>query len=249
MNKPDVSGTHIEPGEMLAWIDGELSARRQDEVRRHVEGCPACAALHNELRDVSTSFQRAARACDVSSPVRSAAEVRRHGIRRRPIGSVAAAAILVLLFAGASLALVPGSPFRSWISDLHGRLSSTPNAPVAPFTVVTKLSAVSPDSVDVVLGEPRDSLEVDFVRSAGRHLEVATDARGVLGPLDLGNARLRIDPGSARVLRITFPRATHVRILLRGRDLLTSRRLLPSSGAKDSMSVIHVEPMSHVNDP
>ena len=43
----------IEPEEMMAYLDGELSASRAAEARTHLERCAECQTLAAGLRRVS----------------------------------------------------------------------------------------------------------------------------------------------------------------------------------------------------
>jgi len=45
-------------GDLTAWVDGELSARRAERVRRHLASCSACAAEAEGLRDVIAQQRR-----------------------------------------------------------------------------------------------------------------------------------------------------------------------------------------------
>jgi len=48
----------VAPEEIMAWIDGELSASEAEAVTLHVAGCAECAALADDLRDTSQSLAR-----------------------------------------------------------------------------------------------------------------------------------------------------------------------------------------------
>jgi hypothetical protein len=43
--------------DVMAWLDGELSADRAAAVRAHIDACAACAALADDLRQVSSRLQ------------------------------------------------------------------------------------------------------------------------------------------------------------------------------------------------
>jgi anti-sigma factor RsiW len=51
------SSTHpFEQEEVMAYLDGELSANRAADVAAHVRGCSECAALAEQVRDVSVQI-------------------------------------------------------------------------------------------------------------------------------------------------------------------------------------------------
>lgn len=242
MSEPEGSDRHPEPGEALAWLDGELPSGPAAELARHLETCESCVSLRRDLEAASASLAAAVRTADVAPRRPTVAAVRRRALYRR-LAPVAAAAVLVVVFAGAASALVPGSPLRAWIERLSddGPVSGEPER---IREMATQLSVVAPDSVDVVLGEPRDSLEIHLVLSAGTMLEVETSRGDAIDRVELGSARLRVDPGSARLLRIRFPRTDRVRVLFRGRDLLGPVGGLPPTvaGSGDSIVIVRTGP-------
>ena len=46
-----MAGCWMVQGDLTAWIDGELSARRAERVGRHLASCGACASEAESLRD------------------------------------------------------------------------------------------------------------------------------------------------------------------------------------------------------
>jgi anti-sigma factor RsiW len=46
----------IEPGEVMAYLDGELRPRRAASVAAHLEECNDCRILAEELRGVSVQL-------------------------------------------------------------------------------------------------------------------------------------------------------------------------------------------------
>ena len=46
----------LAPDEIMAFVDGELSADRTQSVSAHVGQCPECTALVSELRDLSVQM-------------------------------------------------------------------------------------------------------------------------------------------------------------------------------------------------
>jgi len=243
MNAAEGSAVHGQAGDLLAWMDDELPPRKAAELEEHVAACEACAERLRDLRAGSELLHEALRAGDVPPPARPAVRLRRRAVRRRLIRSVPAAAVLVLVFVGAASALVPGSPLRSWLESLGQQPVPAPS-PAASPTFVTRFSMVPPDSVDIFLGEPRDTLDLELVRSDGPRIEVATGRGETLDRLEFGSGRLNVDPGSVRRLRIRFPRGDRVRILLGERNLLSDPSGPPALGGetRDSIWRVRVDP-------
>lgn len=243
MKDPERPMAHSDEGEILAWMDEQLSSLRAAEVEEHVRGCEACSAVLRDLQGAAAALGHGLSAGDRPIPRGSTLAVRRRALRRRLIRPLPAAAVLVLVFATGALAMVPGSPLRSWIAARNHRASASPAVPPTA-ALVTRLSVVSPDSIDIVVGEPRDTLDVQLVRSAGLRIEVETERAHALERLELGNAQLRIYPGTARRLRIRFPRVDRVRVLLGGRNLLSSASGVQESGpsGEDSITSVRIAP-------
>ena len=117
---------HPSDGELLAWIDGELEPASVTRVEDHVGVCAVCRPRSDVLRRESEALSRALVVLDEELsgrsdpgplPLRAAGGARRHPIRKTG-WSLARAAGLVLVAAGAAAALVPGSPVRDWIDAL-----------------------------------------------------------------------------------------------------------------------------------
>lgn len=243
MNAAEGSPVHAEAGELLAWMDDQLPPREAAELSEHLEKCESCSGLLRDLQAASELMSEALQEGDGPHPRHPAAWLRRRARRRRLTRSVPAAAALVLVFVGAASALVPGSRFRSWLGGL-ARQPATPPTAVASPSYVTQLSVISPDSIDIFLGAPRDTLDLELVRSDGPRIEVETASGETLDRLEFGSGRLHVDPGSARRLRILFPRTDRVRILLRGRDLLSESNAFPGvrRSVDDSTSMVRIGP-------
>ena len=118
---------HPDEGQIQAWLDDELEPEARSGVGEHVEACADCAGLAELLRRQSDAFSHAMLAIDDEAvtladpgplPVAAALPAeRRHRVRATG-WSLARAAGLVLVAAGAAAALVPGSPVREWIEGL-----------------------------------------------------------------------------------------------------------------------------------
>lgn len=105
---------HIPEGRLQAYVEAWLSPEEQREVERHLEGCRACSAAHQEL----AALRRLARgamgelhpAPDVEASWREV--MRRVGTKRRRARALAASLVVGLLAAASALA--PASPLYGW---------------------------------------------------------------------------------------------------------------------------------------
>ena len=98
----------VEPEELMAYLDGELTPDRAVSAAAHVERCPDCQKLAGDLQGVSrrmAAWQVAAPVAGIAARVAAALEERtreRRGIRRLPMwawGLAAACSVLVVIFA------------------------------------------------------------------------------------------------------------------------------------------------------
>lgn len=94
--------THVDDGDLIRWLDGEVAAEEGRAVRAHLADCAACAARLGGLRTRARAVSRVLAAAD--PPV--------VGRRRIGWGMRAAAAGLVLLGVGLVV-----EPVRAWILE------------------------------------------------------------------------------------------------------------------------------------
>ena len=105
---------HIPEGRLQAYVEAWLSPEERREVERHLEGCPACSARHQEL----AALRRLARgamgelhpAPDVEASWRTV--MRRVRTKRRRTRALAASFVVGLLAAASAFA--PVSPLYGW---------------------------------------------------------------------------------------------------------------------------------------
>lgn len=197
--------THAPEGTLVAYLDDEVTAAERAEIEGHLAACDACAAELRVLAGFSDTFGSAVATLDVPAPVahahrefvanREAAPGRTRVLQLRRMGvrSLAKAASLALVLAGAASAAIPGSPVRRWVAGAWDRVTAlfdggqevaevpvTPPAPpvVGPEEVPAFGAAIPPSngSVRIVLSdlEPGARVrvrvvdeDVAWLRSAG----------------------------------------------------------------------------------
>jgi hypothetical protein len=131
---------HVDSGTLQAMLDDEVGARDRMTVQAHLVSCTECAAEFDELRQLAAEARSAFAMLDAYTPmlvgrVRVDPAVRRvpkRGFARFMPASLARAAALVLLVAGAASAAIPGSPVRRLAGDLIERASRLLGATSVP---------------------------------------------------------------------------------------------------------------------
>jgi len=109
---------HLEEGTLQALLDGELADIPAREAERHLSGCRLCSAALEELRRASElvagAFALLDRAPPRTAPALQPPTTRRSAWSTAPLRR---AAVLLLTFAAAASATIPGSPVRDWIGE------------------------------------------------------------------------------------------------------------------------------------
>lgn len=129
---------HPNDGQLLTWLDAEMEPGEGTGVSRHLESCEECRDRVDLLRRDSEGFSRAVLVLDeqvagLADPgplpvARALSGAGRHRVRWAG-WSLARAAGLVLVAAGAAAALVPGSPVREWLAGAGGSDAPAETAP------------------------------------------------------------------------------------------------------------------------
>jgi len=151
---------HLDDGTLLALVDEDTSDVQRADAMRHLETCEECslrsALLAEERRLVSAALAE----LDVEPPLASArralsARARAGASASRPWWrtGLAKAAGLVLAFAAAGSAAIPGSPVRSWLGLETGAEVATEDNPSATAPTV---EAPAPEEVGVRLAAAAD---------------------------------------------------------------------------------------------
>jgi len=206
---------HPNDGHLLAWLDGELEPEEGTGVREHLESCVACRGRADSLRRESEAFSRAVLALDDEAvdlagpgplPIAEAmASVGSHRLRRTG-WSLARAAGLILVAAGAAAALVPGSPVRDWLAGLGGDgrpIAETPAVP-APEAETRPADGVEPTATAISVEPVAGSLVVNlrgFGRNSNVHVRLTDSGRAsvrVVGTPEV--PRFVTGPGTLEVI-------------------------------------------------
>jgi len=123
--------THVDEGALLALLDGELESAERERVNEHLAACASCRDELDQLRAASTLFTSSLEQTDSPVPVVSdttVQAVRRRGrVKRAPRGmrDFGRAAVIVVGFAAAASATIPGTPVNDWLRDLAGAQPAT----------------------------------------------------------------------------------------------------------------------------
>jgi len=206
--------------ELLAYLDGELSADERRSMRAHLDASPEDARRLDELRFASRRVTAALETLDVPAPWPEMPATLREAARNapRPLTSapsarraarfggrsvVAAAALILVLAAGAYA--VPGSPLRDFVSRSVSAIGSliggAPEGPADPGP-----SEVAVDPIDgrvlVAISGPSRDLRVTVAVTMDERANVS--ARVASFRVEAG----RIDVTDARGdVRVELPRS------------------------------------------
>ncbi|MFW6079946.1 MAG: zf-HC2 domain-containing protein [Gemmatimonadota bacterium] len=248
MSPAESSDTHATAGELLGWLDGELSAGRARWIEAHVAACDRCRAEANALRARAALFAGAARMLGGDPPPDDPRAVVRRAARRRFARVLSAAAALLILVSGTLFAIARGGPaVRDWL-DRRFADPAPDTAPAADSAdgaagpMVDRLVATAPDSLDLVVQPPAHRLEVRIARAPGTRLRVMTGADARPARLEFGENRLLLDAGAARRVRIVLPRESRGRIVSRAEVLFRWAPVPDGPNERDDpVSVLVVE--------
>jgi hypothetical protein len=228
---------HMDEGALQAWMDREVPVSMQAELRGHLDGCGACSAGLDRLRQRSAALSAALRVADVTPPMLPARQRIRAEARRRTLAARTAVlrrvALFMLVSAAAVSATVPGSPVREWLAGaLGGGDAAHPPEP-AIAAVETRSAAETPagvsllpgtETVRVEVSSPEPGLVVHVRMHDGERLGVW--ASGPAASARFNTARNRIEvvePGPGE-LQVEIPRsAGAVTLDVDGRRYLEKR--------------------------
>jgi hypothetical protein len=172
---------HRDDGVLQALLDGELDSASAADARQHLEGCAACRARLEELRQDEQLLNRALPSIDhtmASVPVEEIVRAARPHTRRLLLRWAAVIALIVI-GTGALYAL-PGSPVRHWVDRLVRRTPGTPPGkmggvaltPGDRFRIVFAPPGSGGGAVSVTIALSSDSM-IDVRRTDGEGRFVA----------------------------------------------------------------------------
>lgn len=254
--------------------DGDVPDRSVRRVRAHLQDCARCRDTVEWSRSVVDGYRAAT---ERAAPPEAWPEVARRvgeadavvlpagpvpvaspgsapGRSGRWAPFAARAAVLVLLLAGVVSAAVPGSPLRSWLSDVLAE-GPPPNAAAegaaaeaAPATA-TFVLATDDGVVRVVFHRPDPGLVLRVRTGAAGELTVRATGPAAAARFERASSRLDIREAGAGEVLLVLPRsAGEVRVELEGRPVLWQEagRLIvpvPVSDSAGSELVIRVGEM------
>lgn len=246
--------THIDSGELLAFLDDELSEERRGAVGAHLDDCEACAASLAALASASSQLASALERTDRPAPHVQLDAILERGVSRgkRPLarGSILKAAALLLTIAGASAAAIPGSPVNEWLVRSLSEVRIWFNRGEPPAVTPPSRRDLSGVAVAALNGQVRISL-----------LQLAPDALVRVTLVDgdetlvrAAGARYRTGPGWLEVvgpasgeIHIELPRSViearvdvdgELALLKQGPDL---RLMAPAADSTDSEVVFRAK--------
>lgn len=236
--------THVAEGVLQALADGELSGEGRRVAERHIDACEACREELEQLRSASLELAGALSLLDHPAPQRRdnlfAGQPRREAQRTWGMSrSLPRAAVLVLGFAAAASATIPGSPVRAWLGDLMSpetrvvAVSTPAPAPAEPqptgtAAAVEEAAAEAGISVLPSQGEVRIVLRDASPELTVHALVVDQPRAGVFARGEAAAARFSTGPGRIEVegagsgeLRIELPRSSRLAtVMVNGREYL-----------------------------
>jgi hypothetical protein len=244
--------THFEEGTLQAYQDGTLAEADRIGIDEHLSGCEQCAQQLSELTAAARLFSSSMRVLDhpsrLASAQRAAAQVLRDPPARvlafrRPAmqaRTFVRAAMLILGFAAAASATIPGSPTRDWLVTAWQRIAATfvetpevavpqPSAPAAtepsaPPAAPTPVAGVSvrpaAGRVEIVLRGSASEIRVRLVE--GERAVVQASGGAASASFQTGPGRVQVTGGTGGELLVDIPRAAdHVLLVVNGQTYLT----------------------------
>lgn len=221
---------HLDEGRLHALVDGELPVEEARSARSHLAACVACRDLLEEVTGRMAAVSGAILRLDVPPPLLPAREavrrridgsprgasgggapVRRPGAPRRSPPWIRAAAAL-LLFTGAGVSALPGSPVREWVREW---LATGPGAAGAPAaSAVEAIPDPADDEVAVYLLPNSGEVRVELVSlPPGGEVRVEWVDRDDAAVVAPGGSRFETSPGRVQVavagsrVRVELPRS------------------------------------------
>lgn len=240
--------THVDEGVLQALADGELAGDERRFADRHLDACPVCRAELEGLRSASRDLAGALSLLDHRVP--RARDYILAQPRKRPEPprawkrsgwGLARAAGLVLGFAAAASATIPGSPVRGWLDGLLApeRQTVALSEPAAPeVAATTRAAAVAEEApveagisvlpsqgeVRIVLRDASPELVVRAVLVDLPRAGVFARGEAASARFSTGEGRIEVDGAGPGELRIELPReAYNASVVVNGTPYLTKQ--------------------------
>lgn len=196
--------THLDDGVLVAIRDGALVP---GDAREHVKSCLPCAAALEEARERETRVVQQLASLDDSVDVERAKEAVRARLDATParnpvaratgIGHLGRAAAILLVFAGAAVAM-PGSPVRTLVFGPEPVPAPT-DPGTAQLASAGGVAVSMPDGrLDVVLNGLADGAILDIVLTDTPSARI-TAAPGSSFSIADGRAEADVLPGAVRL--------------------------------------------------
>lgn len=249
---------HPDRGTLQALIDGELSPVERERIEQHIDRCGACSEAVAARRAAAEHLSTELGHLDRPAPVEAAhaAVTRRIRPRFRP-GALPRAAVIILGFAAAASAAVPGSPVRDWAGTLVGYVMEGSDEGGSATAPVVEAAAVADDAAAGVAITPRGDrvlVSVGAVRSGTRvRVRIVDGARVVVSAersvdarFETGIGRIGISGAGTGTITIELPRRLgHAEVEVGGRPYVVKERerlrfLVPPTDTTDAEIVFDV---------
>ena len=213
--------SHYTEGVLQAYLDNEVAADTRAQIAAHVNGCVACAARLQELRELGLNFTAAVQGVDVA-PIPSAAlaelrvRAQRWSLTNQWAGSRKAllrAAMLVLGITAVAAATVPGSPIRGWLVQAWRSVRAEQAVETAPVTPQVVPSPVAEEPTPLRIAPENDRIRIRLQSPAEGtriHVVLIDEDRAAV---EATGRRFRTQPGLMEItgssgnVRISLPRA------------------------------------------
>ncbi|HUF51469.1 MAG TPA: zf-HC2 domain-containing protein [Longimicrobiales bacterium] len=218
--------SHAAEGSLQAYLDGEMDSAAASALSHHVASCTACAAELDGLRGLHGRAHGALAVLDAPPQTERAHALvtarteQRRLVRRRLIGAgsfgLAKAAMLLIALAGASAAIIPGSPLRDALENAFARVFGPREAPTtppaqepvvtAPVEVQDFRFAASDNRVRIVLRAPTGTVLVRVRGTDETVARIETEQAATVSVVSApGRAELRNVANA--ILTISIPRS------------------------------------------
>ena len=241
--------THIDEGRLQALIDNELRLDERHRVERHLASCESCRAEAEALRGLSGTFSQAVETMPGSPPRRE------HGIGWPRRGAsrlrrILPRAAVLLLFAGAASATIPGSPVRRWfgvepsttaapVSEVERGAQSPASVAAAAPAVESGVSVEPVDgAVDILLHQAGGGLKIHALLVEGPRAGVYASGAAASSRFRTGAGRIEVLNARGGELRIELPRGVAAAtVTVNGKEYLRKQGEsldLPVAGSADA---------------